>query len=151
MTVLKRFAHRHLKQGSHADIEMVVKPGRGYVSAERNKEEGLPIGVIPVDSIFTPVTLANFHVENAGWSGHGLRQAMPKSGRTAVLRRAMAVSSAALILRDAPDIFIHPDQLGETNRKLSGKKSDGRSIRISSARQRAELSCARRIVSETQI
>ena len=33
------------------DIEMVVKPGRGYIPAERNKEEGLPIGVIAVDSI----------------------------------------------------------------------------------------------------
>ncbi len=47
------------------DIEFIVKPGRGYVPAERNKEEGLPIGVIPVDSVFSPIKRVNFHVENA--------------------------------------------------------------------------------------
>lgn len=45
-------------------IEMEVGKGRGYVSAERNKKEGQSIGVIPIDSIFTPVTRVNFHVEN---------------------------------------------------------------------------------------
>ena len=47
------------------DIELIVKPGRGYVPAERNKEEGLPIGVIPVDSVFSPVKRVNFSVESA--------------------------------------------------------------------------------------
>lgn len=47
------------------DMELIVKPGRGYVPAERNKEEGLPIGVIPVDSVFSPIKRVNFHVENA--------------------------------------------------------------------------------------
>jgi DNA-directed RNA polymerase subunit alpha len=47
------------------DIEMTVKIGRGYVPAERNKEEGAPIGVIPVDSIFSPVRKVNVTVENA--------------------------------------------------------------------------------------
>ena len=47
------------------DMEMVVKPGRGYVPAERNKEEGLPIGVLAVDSIYSPVKRVNFQVENA--------------------------------------------------------------------------------------
>jgi DNA-directed RNA polymerase subunit alpha len=41
------------------DIELIVKPGRGYVPAERNKEEGLPIGVIPVDSVFSPIKRVN--------------------------------------------------------------------------------------------
>ena len=52
------------KDGS-IDIEMIVKPGKGYVPAERNKEEGLPIGVVPVDSIFSPIKRVNFNVENA--------------------------------------------------------------------------------------
>lgn len=47
------------------DMELIVKPGRGYVPAERNKEEGLPIGVIPVDSVFSPIKRVNFRVENA--------------------------------------------------------------------------------------
>lgn len=44
-------------------IEMQVARGRGYVPAERNKKEGQPIGVIPIDSIFTPVKKVNFSVE----------------------------------------------------------------------------------------
>jgi DNA-directed RNA polymerase subunit alpha len=54
-----------LEKDAGLDMELVVKPGRGYVPAERNKEEGAPIGVIPVDAIFTPIRKVNFHVENA--------------------------------------------------------------------------------------
>lgn len=45
-------------------VEMEVSRGRGYVPAERNKREGQPIGVIALDSIFTPVEKVNFFVEN---------------------------------------------------------------------------------------
>ncbi|UCB57351.1 MAG: DNA-directed RNA polymerase subunit alpha [Candidatus Omnitrophota bacterium] len=45
-------------------VEMEVGRGRGYVSAEKNKKESHALGVIPVDSIFSPVTRVNFHVEN---------------------------------------------------------------------------------------
>jgi len=44
--------------------EMEIARGRGYVPAERNKREGQPIGVIPIDSIFTPVKKVNLYVEN---------------------------------------------------------------------------------------
>jgi DNA-directed RNA polymerase subunit alpha len=44
--------------------EMEVARGRGYVPAERNKKDGQPIGVIAIDSIFTPVKKVNFYVEN---------------------------------------------------------------------------------------
>ena len=47
------------------DIEIEVGEGRGYAPAERNKREGQPIGVIPVDSIFTPVTQVKYSVESA--------------------------------------------------------------------------------------
>ncbi len=46
------------------EIELELIKGRGYFSAERNKREGQPVGVIPVDSAFTPVTKVNFSVEN---------------------------------------------------------------------------------------
>jgi len=45
-------------------MELVVSRGRGYVSAEKNKQPGQPIGVIPVDSIYTPVKKVNYTVEN---------------------------------------------------------------------------------------
>lgn len=46
-------------------MELHVKMGRGYVSAEKNKEEGMPIGMVPIDSIFTPVLKVNYTVTNA--------------------------------------------------------------------------------------
>jgi len=46
-------------------MEMTVKLGRGYVTADRNKDEQSPIGVIPIDAIFTPVRRVNYTVENA--------------------------------------------------------------------------------------
>ncbi len=45
-------------------VEMEVGRGRGYVPAERNKKESHSIGVIPVDSLFSPVMKVNFHVED---------------------------------------------------------------------------------------
>lgn len=45
-------------------IELTVKKGRGYVNSELNKFAYQPIGVIPVDSIFTPVKKVNFSIEN---------------------------------------------------------------------------------------
>ncbi len=45
-------------------IEMDVTRGRGYVSAERNKQEGMAIGTIAIDSIFSPVVKVNFTVED---------------------------------------------------------------------------------------
>ncbi|HEX9363538.1 MAG TPA: DNA-directed RNA polymerase subunit alpha [Candidatus Dormibacteraeota bacterium] len=47
----------------HLRMELNVERGKGYVPAERNKHEGQPIGVIPIDSIFSPVEKANFVVE----------------------------------------------------------------------------------------
>ena len=96
------------------DMEMVVKPGRGYVPAERNKEEGLPIGVLAVDSIYSPVKRVNFHVENARvgritdydkltleiWTDGSMS---PRD----------ALSEAASIFREHLDIFIHPESTGE--------------------------------------
>jgi len=45
-------------------MEMTIEKGRGYVPSEKNKREEHIIGVIPMDAIFSPVTKANFHVEN---------------------------------------------------------------------------------------
>ena len=44
--------------------ELTITRGRGYVGAERNKSEDDPIGVIPIDSLYTPVKRVNFTVEN---------------------------------------------------------------------------------------
>ncbi|MBI4436984.1 MAG: DNA-directed RNA polymerase subunit alpha [Candidatus Omnitrophica bacterium] len=53
-----------LTKNAKFNMTMTVTRGRGYVPAERNKNEGSPIGTIPIDSIFTPVRKVNFLVEN---------------------------------------------------------------------------------------
>ena len=45
-------------------MEITISKGRGYVGADKNTKEDQPIGMLPVDSIFTPVTRVNFLVEN---------------------------------------------------------------------------------------
>ena len=51
-----------LEQEASLWMELTVETGKGFHAAERR--EGLPIGVIPIDSLFSPVRLVNFHVEN---------------------------------------------------------------------------------------
>ena len=53
-----------LTKNAKFHVEMEVGRGRGYHPAEKNKREGQPIGVIPIDSIFTPIVKINFEVEN---------------------------------------------------------------------------------------
>ncbi|TAJ28710.1 MAG: DNA-directed RNA polymerase subunit alpha [Nitrospirae bacterium] len=115
LTVLNPDVHiATLDKEATLDMEMTVKPGRSYVPAERNKEEGLPIGVIAVDSIYSPVRRVNFQVENA------------RVGRVTDYDKLLlevwtdgsmvpedALSSAAGVLRDHLSIFIHPEDLGE--------------------------------------
>lgn len=50
------------KQEFHAELE--VKVGRGYCPAEENKKENQEIGIVPIDSLFSPVRLVKFAVEN---------------------------------------------------------------------------------------
>ncbi|WP_195854511.1 DNA-directed RNA polymerase subunit alpha [Aerococcus tenax] len=53
-----------LAEGAKIHMLMHVKNGRGFVRAENNKTEDMPIGVIPVDSIYTPIKKVNYQVEN---------------------------------------------------------------------------------------
>ncbi|MBO5852968.1 MAG: DNA-directed RNA polymerase subunit alpha, partial [Clostridia bacterium] len=53
-----------LGENAKLNIEMTVQKGRGYVAAENNKPATTVIGVIPIDSIYTPVTKCNFTVDD---------------------------------------------------------------------------------------
>lgn len=52
-----------LEENSELNMEIALSKGRGYVPSELNKEAGLPIGIIPVDSIYTPVKKVNYFVD----------------------------------------------------------------------------------------
>lgn len=103
-----------LDKDATLDIEMTVKHGRGYVPAERNKEEGLPIGVIAIDSIFTPIKRVNFQVENARVGRMTDYDKLTMEIWTdATISPRDALSTAASILREHLDIFINPEERGE--------------------------------------
>ena len=53
-----------VSEGATFRARLKVKAGRGYVQADENKTEDMPIGVLPVDSIYTPVRRVNYQVEN---------------------------------------------------------------------------------------
>ena len=53
-----------LNEDAHLNMEITLCKGRGYVSADRNKTPNMPIGVLPVDSIFTPIRKVNYTIEN---------------------------------------------------------------------------------------
>ena len=53
-----------LDEGAKLYMEIVIESGRGYVSADKNKRDDMPIGQIAVDSIFTPIRKVNFTVED---------------------------------------------------------------------------------------
>jgi DNA-directed RNA polymerase subunit alpha len=55
----------HLDAGAELDMELEVSRGRGYAPADRLKKEGQPIGSIPLDALFSPVTKVHYEVENA--------------------------------------------------------------------------------------
>ena len=54
----------HLDTSASIDLEIVVEKGRGYVPAEENKPDDAPIGLIPIDAIFTPVKHVSYQLEN---------------------------------------------------------------------------------------
>jgi len=89
-------------------MRMTAKRGRGYVPAEANKTEDMAIGVIPVDSIYTPVERVNYHVENTrvgqitNYDKLTLEVWTNKS-----LRPEEAVSLGAKILTEHLNIFVN--------------------------------------------
>ena len=56
----------HLSGGADSKfyMELTITKGRGYVSADKNKTEDMPVGVIAVDSIYTPVERVNMSIQN---------------------------------------------------------------------------------------
>jgi DNA-directed RNA polymerase subunit alpha len=89
-------------------MEVEINSGRGYVSADQHSQADRPIGVIPIDSMFSPVTRVNFNVEAARL---GQRIDYDKLTLEVWTDRSIlpvdAVAWAAKILRDHFSLFIH--------------------------------------------
>ena len=97
-----------LNSDAKLNAEITVSKGRGYVSAERNKAELQPIiGVIPMDSIYTPVSKVNYTVENVRVGQYTDREQLAVEVLTnGTIRPESAVSLAAKIMNDLLSLFI---------------------------------------------
>src|SRR2546426_3759290 len=103
--------HQHiasLAKDAELDMEVVIRTGRGYVPAERNKREGDPVGTVPIDAIFSPITKVNFTVTNArvGQRTDYDRLVLEVSTDGSV-RPEDAVAYAARILQEQLAIFVN--------------------------------------------
>ncbi|MEK2535249.1 DNA-directed RNA polymerase subunit alpha [Tetragenococcus halophilus] len=95
-------------EGTRFHARLSVQPGRGYVQADENKKEDMPIGVLPVDSIYTPVRRVNYQVENTRVGRRGdydkLTMELWTDGSIEPLD---ALSLSAKILTDHLEIFVN--------------------------------------------
>ena len=100
-----------LSREGKLDMEMVAKMGRGYVLAERNKEEGAPVDTIFIDSIFSPIQKVNFHLTNARVGQRtDYDRLVFEVWTDGSIKPDDAVAYAAKILQDQLQIFINFDE-----------------------------------------
>ncbi len=103
-----------LSEDTSLKIEMTVKRGRGYVTAEENSPAEALIGLIPVDSIFSPVLRVRYSTENTrvGQKTNYDRLIM-EIWTNGTITPELAVVEAAKILRKHLNVFIHYFEAGE--------------------------------------
>jgi DNA-directed RNA polymerase subunit alpha len=113
--VLDRNMHiATIGEGGKLNIEMRLKSSRGYISADRNYDEDLPLGYIPIDSVHSPVRKCNFSVESAR-----LGQMTDYDKLTIEVWTNGAISpqdsigQAAKLLKDHMSIFINFEEVAE--------------------------------------
>src|SRR5678810_640930 len=104
-----------VSEGGKLHMELRMKRGRGYVSADKNFDEDLGIGWIPVDSVHSPVKKVNYLVEAArvGQATDYDKLTIDVWTNGSVTARD-AVSLAAKLVRDHLNIFINLEEAGET-------------------------------------
>ncbi len=112
-------------QDSSLYMELTITKGRGYVSAEKNKNEELPIGVIAVDSIYTPVERVNLTVENTRVGQITDFDKLTLDVYTkGTLAPDEAVSLAAKVLSEHLNLFIDLSENAKTAEVMIEKEDD---------------------------
>ena len=96
---------------ANLEMDMMVKIGKGYVPADRNRDEKAPVGTIPIDSIFSPIYKVNFTVTNARVGQITDYDKLTVEVWTdGSVKPQDAVAYASKILKDQLTIFINFDE-----------------------------------------
>lgn len=107
-----------LDKGAKVNIEMVVETGKGYVPASQNRPEDAPIGVIPVDALYSPVKQVAYKVENARVGQMTNFDKLILTVETdGTIAPETAVAYAARIMQDQLQLFINFDEVVEESEK----------------------------------
>jgi DNA-directed RNA polymerase subunit alpha len=140
--VLDRNLHiATIGEGGKLNIEMRLKTGRGYVSADKNFDEDLALGYIPIDSVHSPVRKVNFTVEAAR-----LGQMTDYDKLTLEVWTNGAVSPqdaigyAAKLLKDHMAIFINFEELPEATEETAERSLDKIGEQLNRSVEELELS-----------
>src|SRR3954465_11594192 len=110
-----------VSEGGKLEMELRIKRGRGYVAADKNFDEDLGIGWIPIDSVHSPVKKVNYLVE-AARLGQTTDYDKPPVGLWphGSINPRDAVSLASKLVRDHLNIFINLEEGAETTAEASG-------------------------------
>ncbi|HSH24452.1 MAG TPA: DNA-directed RNA polymerase subunit alpha [Massilibacterium sp.] len=114
-----------LAKGAHLSMRMTAKRGRGYVPAEGNKSEDQPIGVIPIDSIYTPISRVTYQVENTRVGQNTNFDKLTLDVWTnGSISPDEAVSLGAKILTEHLNIFVNLTEEAKTTTIMVEKEED---------------------------
>ncbi len=124
--VLDRNVHvATVSEGGKLTIEMRLKAGRGYVSADKNFDEDLALGYIPIDSVHSPVRKVNFAVEAARLGQMTDYDKLTLEVWTnGAISPQDAIGYAAKLLKDHMAIFINFEELPESAEEVSERGMD---------------------------
>jgi len=112
-----------VSEGGKLQIEMRAKNGRGYVAADRNYDEDLPIGYIPVDSVHSPVRKVNYSVEAARLGQMtDYEKLMIEVWTNGAITPQDSIGLAAKLVKDHMSIFINfeePSEISELPQEIT--------------------------------
>lgn len=96
------------------EVDMSVAMGKGYVSADKNRDDNAPVGTIPIDSIFSPIIKVNFNVSNARVGQITDYDKLTLEVKTdGSVKPEDAIAYAAKIYKEQLQIFINFDESEE--------------------------------------
>ncbi len=130
-----------LSEEGRLEMEMRVKSGRGYVSADRNFDQDLDIGYIPIDSIHSPVRRVNYRVDDArlGQTTDYDKLVLEVWTNGAVPPQD-AVGLAAKLLKDHMSLFINFEDVQETGDQAASQTTERFNENLNRSVEELELS-----------
>ena len=128
-------------EGGKLDMEMRLKRGRGYVSADKNFDEDLGLGFIPIDSVHSPVRKCNYTVEAARLGQITDYDKLTLEVWTnGAVKPADSIGLAAKLLKDHMNIFINFEEEMETETGAADSKPEIRNENLNRSVEELELS-----------